>query len=186
MRESSSGGATVSDSTDGHIADAIAAIRDESRRWSALVRAREATSRAAVRRTCLLVTALSAVLLLGAVAAASVAAKLALGGTLIAVPIFVAVLGLSGSLSLYVVGAAVAYRSVASGRALPARVRVIAAVTMTGQTLSMGTALATALAGVLVAVNGLPSAAVLAAGVAGGVAVLGRKIATSIQQSATA
>ncbi|GAB1688287.1 hypothetical protein KRM28CT15_00900 [Krasilnikovia sp. M28-CT-15] len=112
-------------------------------------------------------------------------ARLAVSGTLVAVPIFVAVLGLSGSLSLYVVGAAVAYRSVASGQAPPARMRIMLAVTMTGQTLSMGTALATALAGVLVALNGSPSAAVLAAGVAVGVAVLGRKIATIIQQAAT-
>ncbi|WP_130507905.1 hypothetical protein [Krasilnikovia cinnamomea] len=119
-------------------------------------------------------------------AASAMTAKLAIGGTLFAVPIFVAVLGLSGSLSLYVVGAALAYRSVGSGPTLPARMRVLVAVTMTGQTLSKGTALATALAGLLVAVNGAPAAAVLAVGIAVGVIVLGRKFATVIRHAAAA
>ena len=100
------------------------------------------------------------------------------------VPVFVALFGLSASLSLHVIGAALAYRSGASGRALPARERASVAVTMTGRTLSMATALATGLAGVLVAVNGLPSAGALAGVAAIGVAVLGRKLASIIQPAA--
>ena len=176
----------MSRSTDEHIADAMAAIKDESRRWSAMAQAQRAASRATVKRICLLTTALSAVLVLCSAAVCVMAARLALSGTLIAVPVFVAVVGMSVSLSLYVVGAAVAYRSVATDRVLRAGMRFAVVVTKTGQTLFMGTALATVLAGVLVAFNGLPMAAVMAAVVAVVVAVLGRKLGGFVQQSATA
>jgi hypothetical protein len=165
----------VSRSTDEHIAEAMAAVRDESRRWSAMAQAQQAASRAADRRVSLLVMALSTVLVLGTVAASAATARLALSGTLLAVPVFVALLGLSASLALYVIGAALA---------LSARERASVAVTMTGRTLTMATALATVLAGVLVAVNGLPSAAALAGVAAIGVAVLGRKLASIIQPAA--
>ena len=171
----------MSRSTDEHIAAAMAAIKDESRRWSAMVEAQRTASRAADRRTCLLATALSAVLVLGAVAGCAMTAELALSGTLIAVPLFVAFLGLSASLSLAVAGAAMAYRSVGSSPAPPARLRF--AVVMTGRSLFTATALATAASGVLVAVHGLPAAAALAAAVAIGVAVLGRKLAGVIQHA---
>lgn len=171
-------------STDEHLADAIAAIKDESRRWSALARARRAASRAAAERTCLLITALSGVLMLCALAVCAMTARLAVGGTLIAVPVFVAALGLSVPLALYVVGAAVAYRSVATGRASRAHLRFAVAIATTGQMLFMGTALATVLAGALVAFHGLPAAAALATAVAIGVAVVGRKLGGLIRHAA--
>lgn len=176
----------MSNTTDERMADAIAAIKGYARRLSALADAERAASRATRERMCLLVTALSMVLMLCAVAACVMTAELAVRGILIAVPIFVAVLGLSGALALYVVGAAVAYRSVRTGRSLPARMRFAVTVTMTGQALFMGTALATFVAGVLVAVNGLSIGAVVAAAVALGVAVLGQQLRGVIQYLATA
>jgi hypothetical protein len=173
----------MSRSTDEHIADAIAAIKGESQRWSAMAEAQRTASRTAGRQTCLLVTALSSVLMVCALVACALTAKLAVSGTLIAVPVFVAVLGLSGSLLLYVVGAAVAYRSVVTDQALGAGMRFMVAITMTGRALFMGTALATVLAGVLVAAHGLPSAAVLAVAVAVGVAVLGQKLGVIIRHA---
>jgi hypothetical protein len=173
----------MSRSTDEHIADAIAAIRGESHRWSAMAEARRRAARTAGRQTCLLVTALSSMLMAGALVACALTAGPAVSGTLIAVPVFVAALGLSGSLLLYVIGAAVAWRSVATDRALGAGMRFVVAITMTGRALFMGTALATVLAGVLVAATGLPSAAVLAAAVAVGTAVLGQKLGVVIRHA---
>jgi len=170
-------------STDEDIAGAIAAIKNESRRWSALAEARRTASHAASRQTCLLVTVLSAVLMVCALVASAWTAEPAVSGTLIAVPVFVAVLGLSGSLLLYVIGAAVAYRSLVTDQASGAGVRFVVAITMAGRALFMGTALATVLAGVLVAARGLPSAAVLAVAVAVGVAVLGHKLGVIIRHA---
>ena len=173
----------MSRSTDEHIADAIAAIRGESQRWSAMAEAQRSASRTAGRQTCLLVTALSSVLLVCALLACALTARPAVSGTLIAVPVFVAALGLSGSLLLYVIGAAVAWRSVATDRASGAGMRFVVAISMTGRALFMGTALATVLAGVLVAATGLPSAAVLAVAVALAVAVLGQKLGVIIRHA---
>ena len=174
----------MSRSTDEHIADAIAAIKGESQRWSAMAEAQRTASRTAGRQTCLLVTALSSVLMVCALVASAWTATPAVSGTLIAVPVFVAVLGLSGSLLLYVIGAAVAYRSVVTEQASGAGMRFIVAITMAGRALFMGTALATVLAGVLVAAEGLPSAAVLALAAAVGVAVLGQKLGVVIRHAA--
>jgi hypothetical protein len=173
----------MSRSTDEDIADALAAIKGESQRWSALAEARRTASRAAGRQTCLLVTALSSVLMIGALVASALTAKPAVSGTLIAVPVFVAVLGLSGSLLLYVIGAAVAYRSVVTDQVWEAGMRFIVAITMTGRALFLGTALATVVAGGLVAANGRPSAAVLATVVAVGVAALGQKLGVVIRRA---
>ncbi|MEU8228683.1 hypothetical protein AB0C12_03655 [Actinoplanes sp. NPDC048967] len=63
-----------------------------------------------------------------------------MSGTLIAVPVFVAVLGLSGSLLLYVIGAAVAYRSVVTDQASGAAMSFMVAITLAGRALFMGTA----------------------------------------------
>lgn len=172
-------------STDQDIADAIAAIKNEARRWSAMADARRTASRTAGRQTCLLVTALSSVLIVCALVASAWTARPAVSGTLIAVPVFVAALGLSGSLLLYVIGAAVAYRSVGADQAVGAGVRFMVAITMAGRALFMGTALATVLAGVLVAAEGLASAAVLAVAVAVGVAVLGQKLGVLIRHAGT-
>jgi hypothetical protein len=118
-----------------------------------------------------------------ALVACALTAKPAVSGTLIAVPVFVAALGLSGSLLPYVIGAAVAYRSVATDQVSGSGMRFAAAIIMTGRALFMGTALATVLAGALVAAKGLPSAAVLAVAVAGGVAVLGQKLGVIIRHA---
>jgi len=163
----------VSDSAEEHIAATIAAVREGGRRWSALADDRLVAARAADRRACLLISLLCGVLLLCSVVACALALGPALRGTSVIVPIVVALFGLSGALPLYVVASAAA------------RLPVAVAVARSGQALFLGAALGAVVAGLVVAFNGTPFAAVAGLVVGAAVvapAVLGRRLVDLIQR----
>lgn len=149
----------MSESAEEHIAATIAAVRDGGRRWTALTDSHRAEVRAADRRSSLLTSLLCALLLLVSVVACALTVGPALAGRGVLVPVVVAFFGMSGSLPLYVIASAAP------------QLRAATAIVHSGQALFLGTALATVVAGVLAAVNGVPVAA--AVGIGAGLVVAG-------------
>jgi hypothetical protein len=179
----------VSGSTDEHLAASIAAIRDSAHQWIALVDAERVAARRANRRVCLLASLVCGLLLIGAATACAMTIGLAFRGTPILVPIVVALFGMSGALPFYALAAAAALMAVRADGERLRHIRVTIAVIRAGQAMFIGSALAVIGAGVLVAVNGFPAAAILGVGAGatvGGFAVAGRALTGLVQRTAAA
>lgn len=157
---------TGPESADEHIASTIAAVREGGRHWAALVDARRSVAAAADRRTCLLISLLCGVVLLGAVTACALTVGPALGGTNVLVPVVVALFGVSGAMPAYLIATVLAGRS-------PGRIGIAGAIMRSGQALLAGAAVAAVAAGVLV---GMPPAGIVVGVLVAVLAFLGRPV----------
>ena len=156
----------MAESADEHVASTIAAVREGGRHWAAVADARLAAAAAANRRTCLLISMLCGVALLGAVAACALTVGPALGGNDILVPVVVALFGVSGAMPAYLIATALAGRS-------PGRLGIAAAIIRSGQALFAGAAAGAVAAGVLV---GMPAAGIVVGVLVAVLALLGRPV----------